>query len=86
MTSQTPIMSSGLELHESDDGMIVYQDATDKVHYLNHTAAVVLQLCDGTRDVQQIAAAVAELFELAEPPISETKSCIDDLSREGLIA
>ena len=75
-------MSTGLDINETDDGLIVYQESTDRVHHLNPTAAVVLELCDGTRSADDIARLVAETFGLAEVPEVETKACLEDLARE----
>jgi len=86
MTTPRPQRAAGLELNEADDGMIVFQESTDRVHHLNPTAAVILELCDGTRTSGEIAAAVAEVFGLASPPEAETAGCLEDLAREGLIA
>ena len=79
-------MSEGLDLTETDDGLIVYHGSTDRVHHLNPTAAVVLTLCDGTRTIEEIAGAVAETFGLTAVPEHETRACIDGLVREDLIA
>jgi hypothetical protein len=80
-----PKIAPGLEIHETDDGMIVFQESTDRVHHLNPTAAVILQLCDGSRDVAAISAALAEAFGLSESPLDETHAGIEELSREGMI-
>jgi Coenzyme PQQ synthesis protein D (PqqD) len=77
--------ADGLEIHETDDGLIVYQQSSDRVHHLNQTAAVILYLCDGTRSADEIADAVAEVFDLPGPPTVETNECIGRLAREGLI-
>ena len=85
MTTPRPTRAEGLDRNETDDGMIVYQESTDRVHHLNPTAAVILELCDGSRTAGEIAAAVAEVFGLASPPEAETADCLEDLGREGLI-
>jgi hypothetical protein len=84
--SDAPRIAADVEIHETNDGLIASKGSTDRVHYLNETAAVVLRLCDGTRNIEQIAARMGELFELQDPPIGETRACIGDLVREGLIA
>jgi PqqD family protein of HPr-rel-A system len=85
MMSDLLKMADGLEVHETDDGLIVYQQSTDRVHHLNQTAAVILYLCDGTQTAEAIAEAVAEVFGLSDPPTAETEECIGRLEREGLI-
>jgi hypothetical protein len=85
MTSLPRGVPGRLEIHESDDGLIVYQESTDRVHHLNHTAAVILELCDGTRTVEEIVRTVGEVFGLKTPPEEQTKACIQRLVSEGLL-
>jgi hypothetical protein len=75
----------GLDVNETDDGLIIYQESTDRVHHLNPTAAVIFQLCDGEHDIERIARSVAETFGLTEPPEALTKACLSDLRREQLV-
>ena len=82
---QNPQTVDGLDVSETEDGLVVYNDATDTVHHLNRTAAVVFGLCDGTRDAGAIAAEVGTLFALDEPPLEEIVGCLDELSETGLI-
>lgn len=81
-----PITAAGLDVHEAEDGLVVYAPATDTVHHLNKTAGVIFGLCDGTRDAAAIAAEVAALFALDEAPIDETAACLSDLAASGLVA
>ena len=85
MTARRPTLADDLEVSESDDGLVVYQPSSDRVHHLNHTAATVLALCDGTRDATDIANFLADGFALAGPPLDETLACLAKLSEEGLV-
>jgi PqqD family protein of HPr-rel-A system len=85
MAAIRPRMVPGLELNELDDGLIVFSQQTDTVHHLNHTAAVVLELCDGSRTVDEIAAVLAEAFGLPEPPRQQAGECLRSLADQGLI-
>ena len=76
---------ASLDVNETEDGLVIYEESDDKVHHLNHTAAVIFELCDGTRDEIAIADEVAELFGLSAPPLAETRSCLEELEREGLV-
>jgi hypothetical protein len=78
-------MLEGLDINELDDGLIIFSESTDTVHHLNHTAAVVLQLCDGSRDTAEIAEVVAATFGLAEAPTADVADCVRDLSAKGLV-
>lgn len=85
MTSSHPEMVERLEMSEADDGMVVYDEAIDRVHHLNTSAAVILQLCDGTRDAREIAEFLAEGYGLDAPPVEQTAATLEKLAREGLI-
>ena len=82
---QRPLMADGLEIVESEDGLIIYDQTTDQVHHLNQTASVILVLCDGANDVEAIARQVAELFSIAEPPTGETDACLRTLADKRLV-
>jgi hypothetical protein len=56
-----------------------------RVHHLNNTASIVLQLCDGERSAAEIAEVVAESFGLANPPVAEVSACIERLRRAGVL-
>jgi hypothetical protein len=77
--------ADGLEITEAEDGLVIYQVSTDKVHHLNNTAAVVFSLCDGSRDVAQIAEELGKLFTLEKTPDAEAKTCLKQLLDQGLI-
>jgi hypothetical protein len=75
-----------LEINEVPDGYIIYQTARDRVHYLNKTAAVVFELCNGKLDAQAVAGRVAQAFELGgTAEHAEIMACLDSLIKEGLV-
>jgi hypothetical protein len=81
--AETLIRAEGLDVNEVPDGYIVYQTAADRVHYLNRTAAIVFELCDGERGREDIVARVSQMFELEAS--SEIDACIQSLLKEGLV-
>jgi hypothetical protein len=80
-----PRKADDLEVSEVVDGYVVYQPARDRVHYLNRTALIVLELCTGAHDPGQITAAVQEAFDLPEPPTAEVDACLAQLRSESLV-
>jgi hypothetical protein len=86
MSSEQPAKLDGLELHEAEGGVIIFNEAADRVHHLNNTAAIVLELCDGTRGPEEIASMVAIAFGLDEPPVAATERCLVSLRTEGLVS
>lgn len=85
MTAEQPRRAPRLELDEVDDGLIVYQESTERLHHLNPTAAIVFQLCDGSHDAASIAEIVGELFGLDRPPADAVDACISRFLQEGLV-
>ena len=84
-TTRTLKRASGLEINELPDGYIVYQQETDRVHYLNGTAVLVFECCDGAVTAGAIPDLVRKAYNLAELPTAEVKQCLDRLVDEGLI-
>ena len=83
--SRRPCRAPDLELNEVIDGYVVYQPARDRVHHLNRTAVLVLELCTGEHGVDEIAAIVQEAFELPAPPTAEIGACLTQLLEEQLV-
>ena len=70
-----PVKAAGLEVFPEADGYVVYQAAREKVHFLNHTAVFVLELCDGLHSVAEIQAIFRETF----PPAADPERAVDDI-------
>lgn len=77
--------ADGLDVNEVPDGYVIYQVSRDRVHYLNKTAAIVFEFCDGNRDADDIMLRVKQLFDLDSTADAEIKACIESLLNEGLI-
>jgi hypothetical protein len=74
-----------LDVHEVPDGYIVYQTDQDRVHYLNITAAVIFEFCDGKLEQEEIVARVAKAFDLGPSAYDEIRSGLNKLLKEGLV-
>ena len=85
MSEQRPEPVDGLDIHEVEDGLVVYDAAADRVHYLNPTGAVVLSLCDGTRAETEIAELVRQGWKLDHAPAHEVHECLTRLRSEGVL-
>jgi PqqD family protein of HPr-rel-A system len=83
--SDAPARVSEIDMFEAGDGFVVYNPGRDRVHFLNHTAAIVLEICDGTKSDAEIARLLQRCYELPEPPEAETAQCLDQLREEGLV-
>jgi hypothetical protein len=81
----TPKQVEGLELTPVEDGATIHEPQTDRVHYLNPTAALVLELCDGNSDAAEIARLLQDHFKLAAPPQAEVEALLSQFMDEGLV-
>ncbi len=82
---ERPRRADGLEIHEVDDGLVVYQSEPECVHHLNNTAAIVFELCDGGNTVPEIGRQLAGAFGLAEAADGAAGECVADLWSKGVI-
>jgi len=80
-----PKRAGDYEIHCVSEGYVVYQEGRDRVHYLNHTALLVFEFCDGTRGPEVIASALQELYGLDAPPRTQVEQLLADLTSEGLV-
>jgi hypothetical protein len=80
-----PQRSPDLEINEATDGFLVYQRDRDRLHFLNATAVLVLESCDGTLRVDELPDLIATTFGLASPPTEDIETCVTALLREGLL-
>ena len=70
-----PVKTAGLEVFPEADGYVVYQAVREKVHFLNHTAVFVLELCDGLHSAAEIKAIFRETF----PPAADPEQAVEDI-------
>jgi len=80
-----PRRVAGLEVHIVDEQVIVYEANSDRIHFLNPTAAMVLELCNGQHSVTEITGLVAEMYALADAPLREINDALSQLKAAGLI-
>lgn len=77
--------SADLESNELPDGYVVYDRVRDNVHFLNFTAAILFELCDGGNTITAMAEFLQKHFELPHVPTAEVESCLADLRSQGLV-
>jgi hypothetical protein len=77
--------ADGLEKTEVPDGFVIFKAETEKVHYLNPTAAIIFELSDGTKNLGEIAEFIREAYKLPEAPLHEILACTQNLVEQGLL-
>ncbi len=80
-----PKQVEGLEISSVEDGLVVNDSCRGRVHYLNHTAGLVLTLCDGRNSIETIAGLLQKQFDLSEPPEQDVGDAIDEFVEEELV-
>lgn len=80
-----PLIAPGLRIERVAGGYVVLQPDRGKVHRLNASAALLLELCDGNNPEAELSRLVQLAFGLPEPPVESVAACLDNLKKEGLI-
>lgn len=74
----------GLDISPAEDGYIVYQPELDRVHFMNATAVLILELCNGKNSEQEIVDLIREGCGL-ENPAEVVKETLAKMKTEGLL-
>lgn len=74
------VISPSVVVSTGDEGYVAYQTETDQLHRLNATAALILELSDGSRDLNGIV-------ELLRSVLNESaiRAWVDSAVRDGLL-
>ena len=80
------VRAPGLEIEEVVDGYVAVDAERNRVHYLNHTAAFILELCSGEREADEIAAVLQRSYDLTAPPDDDVHECLSLLTAAGLVS
>ena len=80
-----PSQAQGIEINKVADGYIIYDPERDRVHYLNHTAVLVLELCTGDVTAREIPELLRATYDLSMPPTEEVAQCLTRFYEEGLV-
>jgi hypothetical protein len=75
----------GLEITHAPDGCVAYDPANEKVHYLNPTAGIVFELCDGANSARTISEFLKTAYALDAAPIESVRDCLISLLDQGLV-
>ena len=80
-----PRLADGIEINRVADGYIVYHPGRDRVHYLNHTAVLVLELCTGDVQARELPGLLQTAYSLPGPPTEDVAQCLSMLVDEELV-
>ncbi|MGD9511389.1 MAG: PqqD family protein [Geminicoccaceae bacterium] len=77
--------AADLQFQAMGDGYLVNEAGSDQVHFLNHTAMLVLLLCDGVATAAQIAVELQVIHDLPAPPLTDVEDVLTQLLEQGVI-
>ena len=76
----------GVVVEEMGEEVLLYRPTTHKAIHLNGTAAAIWKLCDGSRTLNDLVAALEIAFPDAKPRIArEVRDVVDQLLRDGAL-
>ena len=80
-----PELRSDLVFRQIDADVIVYDPVHDQTVLLNVTAAMVLDLCDGSRSIDEVATEVAATFSQEKKRVLEdVETIVNEVAEKGL--
>jgi hypothetical protein len=74
-----------LQLIPLDDGYLAVKPKADRVHRLNASAALALELANGDRTLAAIAERVARAYGLRLPPVADLRAFFAQMAALGLV-
>jgi len=80
---QNPALNPAIQLIQTQSGYTAYDATTDKIHELNPTASLIVELCDGSRSVEQICTFLAPMLPPGSP--DGVRQWIEDGVAAGLL-
>lgn len=82
-----PIPNVEFQLEQLDNELLLYHPAKTSTFYLNETASIVWQLCDGKRCIREIVDLLRDSFPDAQTDIADdVRSTLEAFVEHGAIA
>ena len=86
VASDVPVPSSEFTLEQLDDELLLYHPTKTLTVYMNETASLVWQLCDGKRTVGEIVHQLQQAYpEAADSMQSDVEQALAAFSEHGAI-
>src|SRR5262245_8371709 len=79
------VRNHSFALAPAEDGYLAYDIETRHLHRLNASAALIIELCDGSRPLEEIYKSVAPFFETSGSNTSECFQWIEVAIKEGML-
>ena len=86
-TEFVPTRSASVYTVEIDGEAVLLDEAANRLHHLNHTAALLWACFDGHAQVHELAQEIAEELDLPfDEVLADTTAIVEHLRVEGLLA
>lgn len=72
-----------IEIREVSEGFVAYDPARDRLHFLNLTATMLLETCDGKVPARDLPELLAAAYRLESPPCRRSKRASPSCCRRG---
>ena len=87
MTNVRPIAASSVSSYPLDDELVLYTPTDGQAYVLNHTAARIWHLLDGTRTEVAVARELADTYgENYDDVLGDVRELVEHLRSVGLLA
>src|SRR5262245_36344371 len=75
-----------MRILDIDGEAVLYNPNDEVLHYLNHSAALVLDLCDGETTMREMADAISDVYEMPVEEIEpQVRAVVRDLRSRGVL-
>jgi hypothetical protein len=86
MPALKPKVRSDLSVVEMEGEAVIYDELTGQIHYLNRTATIVFNLCDGSSTIPEFSKEIAEAFSMNPPEVErQVRSLIRNFREAGFL-
>lgn len=81
-----PNQNPALEISEAEDGLVIFNVSTRRVHHLNSTASLLFELCNGENSLSVIHDLMNRLATSLQLSVFDVNDTLEMFTREGLIS
>jgi len=86
MPALKPKVRSDLSVVEMEGEAVIYDELTGQIHYLNRTATIVFNLCDGRSTIPEFSKDIAAAFSLKPPAVErQVRTLIRNFREAGFL-
>ena len=86
-SQKIPTRNPGYRMETVDNDVMLFHPGKTQIHYLNPTAALIWQLCDGLRSTDELIQLLQESYPEASDEIpADVHATLRDLAQKGCLS